>query len=214
MSPLKLAETIKMKKFPYALTVVCGLAFAAGSAQAQFYKLHNADIGGGAIGQFTTALPAQNSSNVQNFTTNSFGGMFTLRDHPVSWAGLEFNYGFTEYHQYYQTYPSGSAQTKNDAHEATAAYLFHPHFRSLQPFVAVGGGYIDFVPVSTGGQNQWRGTGLVEVGLDIPTSNPHMGFRMQGRELVYRAPDFYQSNLASRTWVATSEPSFGVWYRF
>jgi hypothetical protein len=207
-------ETIEMKKYTYALATLGIFASTALTAQAQFYKLHNADIGGGAIGQFTTALPAQNSSNVQDFTTNSFGGMFTLRDHPVSWAGVEFNYGFTEYHHDYSIYPSGTAQTKNDAHEATAAYLFHPHFRNLQPFIALGGGYIDFVPVQTGGQNQWRGTGLVEVGLDIPTSNPHMGFRVQGRELIYRSPDFGQSNIASRDWVATAEPSFGVWYRF
>ncbi len=200
-----------MKFSTRLILTLSGFSIAVASANAQFYKLHNTDIGGGAIGQFTTDLPASNPSNVTQNTSNSFGGMFTLRTHPVSWAGLEFNYGFTEYHQYY-TAPTYTASVKNDAHEATAAYLFHPHFRKLQPFVAVGGGYIDFVPQT--GQNQWRGTGLVEAGLDIPTSNPHMGFRVQGRSLIYRNTNFEQPALASRQWVATSEPSVGVWYRF
>ncbi len=193
---------------------LCGFAFAAASAQAQYsyLKVHNTDIGGGAIGQFTTELPAGNSSSVTQNTQDSLGGMFTIRTHPVSWAGVEVNYGYTRYTQYYAA-PGYTARTKSDAHEATAAYMFHPHFRKLQPFVALGGGAIDFVPTLTG-QNQWRGTGLVEVGLDIPTSNPHFGFRAQGRELIYRAPNYGQSLLASRKWVATSEPSFGVWYRF
>ncbi len=42
-----------MKMSTRLLTSLCGFALAAASAQAQFYKLHNADIGGGAIGQFT-----------------------------------------------------------------------------------------------------------------------------------------------------------------
>ena len=200
-----------MKMSPCLLAPLCGLAIAAASAQGQFYKIHNADIGGGAIGQFTTTLPAGNSSAVTNDTGNSFGGMFTFREHPVAWAGIEFNYAFNDYAQYY-TAPTYTARTRNTSHEATAAYLFHPHFRKLQPFVGVGGGYIDFVPNL--GQNQWRGTGLLEVGLDIPTSNPHFGFKVQGRELVYRQPDFYQPIIAGRQWVATSEPSVGVWYRF
>ena len=200
-----------MKKLYAMLAPVCGVMFVISSAQAQFYKLHNADFGGGAIGQFTTPLPAQNPSDVVQGTGSSFGGMFTLRAHPVPFAGLEFNYGFTEYTQYY-TAPAYTARLHNDAHEATAAYLFHPHFRKLQPFIAVGGGYIDFVPSQ--GTNQWRGTGLVEIGTDIPTSNPHMGFRVQGRQFIYRAPNFFQPALASRVWVATTEPSLGVWYRF
>ncbi len=194
------------------LAGACALAFAAVSAQAQYLKLHNTDIGGGAIGQFTTPLPAGNSSDVSQYTQDSLGAMFTVRTHPVAWAGLEFNYAWNRYTQYY-TGPGYTARVKNNTHEATSAYLFHPHFRHLQPFVAVGGGYIDFIP-NGAGQNQWRGTGLLEAGLDVPTRNPHLGFRLQGRELVYRNTNFYQPDLSSRRWVATSEPSAGVWYRF
>jgi hypothetical protein len=213
---------ITMKLFPRFITPLCGFVLAAASAQAQIYKLHNVDIGGGAIGQFTTPLPAMNRSNVEDNATNSFGGQFSLREHPVSWAGIEFNYSYSEYTQQYRGYPNGylgyTASAHNDVHEATAAYIFHPKYKFLhpmqaQPFISLGGGYLDFVPTNAG-TNQWRGTGLVEVGFDIPTSNPHMGFRLQGRELIYRAPDFNQPDLASRTWVATSQPMFGVWYRW
>ena len=199
-----------MKMLTRVYAPVCLIMATAGSAHAQFYKLHNVDIGGGAIGQFTTPLTTNNPTIVQG-TNDTLGGMFTVREHPVSWAGVEFNYGYHRFSEYFNA-PTYQARTKTNAHEATVAYLFHPHMRKLQPFVSVGGGAIDFIPSS--GQNQWRWTGLVEAGLDIPTSNPHFGFRLQGRSLIYRAPNFKQPNLASKSWVATNEPSLGVWYRF
>lgn len=200
------------------LAPVCALSLAATCSQAQFYKLHNVDIAGSAIGQFTTPLTVNNPAIVQN-TSETMGGEFSLREHPFAWAGIELNYAYFGYNNTYSfqgngiTTQSYTAKVRTNAHEATAAYMFHPRFRNLQPFINIGGGAIDFVPTQTG-HNQWRGAGLVEVGLDIPTSNPHFGFRIQGRSLVYRAPNFQQANLASRSWVSTDEPSAGVWYRF
>lgn len=189
-------------------------AMAVTAADAQVYKLHNADVGVSATGQFTTTLTSDSSAVQQ--TTMSPGFIVTLRDHPVAWAGVELNYGFTRYSQRY-TFPSGNGGTNylsdsNSVHEATAAYLFHPHFRHLQPFVGIGGGALGFMP--TLGANQWRGAGLVEVGMDIPTRDPHVGFRVQGRSLIYRAPNFGIANVSSRSWVATTEPSAGVYIRF
>ncbi len=208
-----------MKMSTRLLTSLCGFAVAAASAQAQFYKLHQTDISGGAIGQFTTPLTNGSGSTVEADNKDSLGGMFTISEHPVPWAGLEFNYAYNEYGSTITQFakPSYSQYVHTDSHEATAAYLFHPRSRffskKIQPFVAIGGGYIDFVPTFAG-SNQWRGTGLVEVGFDIPTSNPHFGFKVQGRELIYRSPNFNQPDLASHQWVATSEPMFGVYYRF
>ena len=166
--------------------------------------------GANAIGQFTTPLTSSNASIVQG-TTDSFGGLFSMREHPFPFAGVEFNYAYTEFTETYaaSTY---TAKPHTDMHEATAAYLFHPHFFHFQPFLAVGGGGLDFVPYL--GKNQWRGAGLVEAGFDIPTSNPHFGFKVQGRALIYRDPNYYQANLGSKTWVATTEPSLGTYYRF
>lgn len=193
---------------------VCVAAALGTVAQAQVYKLHNADVGISADGQFTTTLTSNNPAVIQR-TTLSPGLVFTLRDHPVAWAGVEFNYGFTRYSQRISYNNPGSAGTisdSNSVHEATTAYLFHPHFRHLQPFVGVGGGALDFMP--TQGPNQWRWTGLLEAGLDIPTSNPHFGFRVQGRSLYYRAPNFNIAGAASRSWVVTTQPTGGVYIRF
>ena len=208
-----------MKMSTRLLTSIGGFAIAAASAQAQFYKLHQADISGGAIGQFTTPLTDGTRSTIEADNKNSLGGMFTISEHPVPWAGLEFNYAYNEYGSTITQFaaPRYSQYVHTDSHEATGAYLFHPRSRffskKIEPFVAIGGGYIDFVP-SYAGSNQWRGTGLVEVGFDIPTSNPHFGFKVEGRELIYRSPNFNQSDLASHQWVTTNEPMFGVYYRF
>lgn len=199
-----------MKLFNRCCMSLCALAFAASAAHGQIYKLHNADIAFNATGQFTTPLTSTYTGVTQR-TTDSFGGVISLREHPVSWAGIEFNYGFTDFHERFDA-AKYYATVKTNMHEATAAYLIQPHFRKLQPFLAIGGGGIDFAPAQ--GQTQWRGTGLVEAGLDIPTSNPHFGFRVQGRSLIYRAPNFRQVNLGSKTWVATDEPSVGAWIRF
>jgi hypothetical protein len=196
---------------------LCLAAAATTVAQAQIYKLHNADVGVAATGQFTTTLTS--NGLVDQNTTMSPGLVFTLRDHPVAWAGVEFNYGFTRYSQRY-TYTAsaggvtgtGQISDSNSVHEATAAYLFHPHFRHLQPFVGIGGGALDFMP--TQGPNQWRGAGLLEAGLDIPTRNPHFGFRVQGRSLYYRAPNFNIAGGSSQSWVVTTQPSGGVYIRF
>jgi hypothetical protein len=192
------------------LASLCTLALAGGTAHAQFYKLHNVDIGGGAIGQTPTTLTTQTTPVIQT-NTNSFGGLFSLKEHPVSWAGVEFNYAYTEMSEQYFA-PTYHARTKTDMHEATAAYLFHANVRHIQTFLSVGGGAVDFVPFT--GQNQWRGAGLVELGFDIPTRNPHFGFRAMGRELIYRDPNYKQPNLGSKQWVGLTEPSLGVWYRF
>ena len=205
-------------KLMRTLAPLCALSVMSVAANAQFYKLHNVDLSGSAIGQFTTPLTVNNPSISQN-TTDTFGGEFTLREHPVAWAGIELNYAYTEFNESYNytgnliTTGSYAYKLRTDAHEATGAYLFHPHFRKLQPFVAIGGGAIDF-KAQPSGHDQWRGTGLVEVGFDLPTSNPHFGFRIQGRSLIYRAPNFSQPLLASRSWVSTEEPSVGAWYRF
>jgi hypothetical protein len=204
----------------FLATALMGLVTAS-TAHAQFYKLHDADVGVSATGQFTTDITSQTISSTgavlpHQATTTSPGVVVTLRDHPFAWAGVEFNYQFTRFSERYTAYPRNQGpQNFNipvSIHEATGAYLFHPHFRHLQPYVGVGGGAIDFRP--SAGPNQWRGAGLFEVGLDIPTSNPHFGFRVGARSLIYRAPNFNNSLISSSRWVATDEPQAGTWIRW
>ncbi len=196
------------------LPFVSLVAFAAAplATHAQVYKLHQVDLGLNATGPFTRVLTSDSPN--RQFTTDTTGFLFSLKEHPVSWAGVEFNYGYNQYTNVFRNHFGASARVKTVNHEATAAYLFHPHIRHLQPFVAVGGGAIDFVPTGQAVANQWRGAGLVEVGLDIPTKNPHLGFRAMGRSLIYRAPNFNTPLISTESWVATVEPAGGVYFRF
>ncbi len=200
--------------FPAVL--VFAVLGSAANMKAQFYKLHNADIAVGGTGNFTTTLTS-NSSN-QQYTTDSAGFIGSLRDHPVAWAGVELNYGYTHMTQQYAYTNNGSAVQQNivsGVHEGTAAYMFHPHFFHIQPFVNVGGGALYFNGSTLGTQeSQWRGAGLVETGFDLPTHNRHFGFRVQGRTLIYRAPDYGTIKLSSRSWVATTQPSVSAYIRF
>ena len=132
--------------------------------------------------------------------------------------GVEFNYVYTFFSQRYEYTKPGFGDrfpltVANGVHEATGAYMFHPHFLHLQPFVNIGGGALDFNPRGVGAY-QWRGAGLLETGFDIPTHSKHVGFRIQGRSLYYRAPNFYIPQVSTRSWVVTTEPSVSSYIRF
>jgi hypothetical protein len=206
-----------VKLFAIAMSGV--LLFAAGVAQAQMYRLHQADVGVAAAGQFTTSITSQNIGSAgepltQESTTDSPGVLFTVRDHPVTWAGIELNYQYTKLSERFRSPVGGFGPVflPTSFHEGTAAYLFHVNLHVVKPYVGIGGGAIDFVP-TTQGANQWRGTGLFDTGVDLQTHSA-LGFRFGGRGLFYRAPNFYNSTLASSRWVATEEPYGGMYVKF
>ena len=91
-------------------------------------------------------------------------------------------------------------------------YQFHPKHIPFQPFVNIGGGALDFAPNT--GQYQWRTAGLLEMGFDLPTHSKHIGFRIAGRSLYYRAPNFNTAAISTREWRVTEEPSVSTYYRF
>jgi hypothetical protein len=223
----------KFQSARYAMPLT--LALCAASAHGQFYKLHGAAISVGATSPFTRTLETNPSSgsyiistpsggvigttvsNQQQSTTDSVGFLSSLQFHPKPWAGIEMNYGYTHYSErYHFNYSAATtAQVVNvptTGHEATAAYEFHPPHIPFQPFVNIGGGAIDFLPRT--GENQWRGAGLLEAGFDLPTHNKHFGFRVEGRSLYYRAPNFNNPAISTRAWRATVEPSVSTFYRF
>ena len=212
------------------------LMLAAVGAQAQFTRLKGATISVSATEEFSTPLTSNPTSvsatigtppnalaeTVSNQTQNSTskpGILASFEFHPVSWAGIELNYQFAQFDEVYffnySSQPTYNQQTRVPVafHEATAAYQFHPKHIKFQPYVNVGGGYIDFLPYLAA--EQWRGAGLIETGVDLPLlKSPHLAMRIQGRALFYRAPNFYNSAISTRTWRATSEPTVGLAYRF
>jgi hypothetical protein len=215
-------------------------AISAPAQQAQdqhvnYFHTHGASLSVGGTGQFSTILeqsPSAGTYNIrstngttqatvvsgqQQYTTDAAGFVASLGYHPVPWAGVEFNYGYTHYSERYGYNYAGTAATQRtsiptDWHEATAAYQFHPKFIPFQPFLNIGGGAIDFAPSNA--SNQWRGAGLLEAGFDLPVHYSHIGFRVEGRSLYYRSPNFYQPVISTRSWRVTTEPSISAFYRF
>lgn len=211
------------------------LLLAAASAHGQYYKLKGATLSVSGTNLWSTPLTNDATSSTaivgtspnglretvsgqQQGATSKPGILASFGFHPVSWAGIELNYQFAQFDETYSFYYSSQPSTRQFQrvpvafHETTAAYQFHPKHIKFQPYVNVGGGYIDFLPYLA--NEQWRGTGLVETGFDIPTRTPHLAVRVQGRALIYRAPNFYNSSLSTRSWRVTEEPTLGLVYRF
>jgi hypothetical protein len=237
------------------LHVACFTLLSAASS-AQFYKLHDADLGVAATGQYTSiissATPSITSSTaaqgqsclwqsgasaihsdhevwscaavqsdpinaMQPLTTNSPGVLVSFRDRPLPWASVEVNYQYTRFSERYveadgNTAISGAVNIPTNMQEATAAYLLRfYHHKRVNPFLSAGGGALCFTPV-TARTTQWRGTGLVSVGVDLQTDS-RLGFRIGARDLIYRAPTYALSSVPS-TWVSTEEPYAGVYVKF
>lgn len=224
----------------YAIPVLTLLAVSQAPAQFNNYaKQHGLSVSVGATGNFVTPLTTNPSttifnsvvppgitltntiSNQQQYITSSLGFLTSVQFHPVAWAGIEMNYGYQHYSERFgynlaSTPTTQVASVPTTTHEATAAYQFHPKHIPFQPFVNVGGGAIDFVPTNGGGSNQWRAAGLVETGFEIamPRTQRKLALRLQGRGLFYRAPNFNNALLSTRSWRVSSEPSASFVYRF
>ncbi len=233
---------MNLRALRFALPAFAVLSsFAAGAAQAQFLKstadrLHVGSMSVGATGQFSTILTQNPSngtalfrigngpvvnptavSNQQQYTTMSAGFLATFGVQPIKAAGFELNYGFTHYSEKYAfnyaiTNATQQATVPTDQHEFTAAYMIRPKHIPFQPFIGVGGGAIDFTPRNA--SNQWRGAGLLETGFNMRTRNPHLSFRVEGRSLYYRSPNFYQPAISTRSWRVTTQPSISAFYAF
>lgn len=224
------------RALPLLLVTLGGIAHAQNAEPHGYMQEHGFSLSAGATSPFDHTLTADPTggtytiptptggvinttvSGEQQYTTDSVGFLASLQFHPKPWAGVEFNYGFSHFSERYGfNYTAATtAQTlgiNTDMHEATGAYQFHPKHIPFQPFVNIGGGALDFSPRSNGNY-QWRGAGLMEAGFDLPTHNRHIGFRIEGRGLFYRAPNFGDPAISTRSWVATVEPSISTYYRF
>lgn len=212
------------------LSATATIAFAqAPAAGSDPMKSHwsRMDLGVAAAGQFTTDYTNQAISTngfplPNQATTMSPGAVVSFHAQPYDWAGIEMNYQFTRFSERYDVHgvPGGGSYPEyvpTSVHEGTAAYMVHfHHLYHFSPFVAVGGGYLDFQPspnLPSNVHHQWRGAGLADVGFDFQTVSA-LGFRIGARELAYRAPDFTVGQLSSSRWVSTEEPYAGVYVKF
>ncbi|WP_419805837.1 hypothetical protein [Terriglobus sp.] len=190
-----------------------------------YWHTHGFDLAGLATGRLQQNIDEQGPTTVgQSFDA---GFLASVREHPVSWAGIEFDYGYQKYTEHYrfsQTQPFVGYQPIQQ-HEATAGYVFHIKTPWIQPFVVLGGGGVYFKssrvqPPNGSGLNntigdQWRGAYMANIGFDITSKRAkNFGLRIEEHSLFYKAPDFYQANLRSNAYVHQAMPSAGFFYRF
>ena len=180
-----------------------------GRSHAQAPYLNQIDIAVGGTGQFTRTVPYQDKSMVDS-TTEAAGALLSVREHSHVWAGLEENYQYSHFYNTYSSPGTATLQSPVKMHELSAAYLIGSHSRAFAPFIALGGGALFF---SKNASYQISPTGLVEVGVDLPTANPHFGLRIQGRGLFYQGQQIAPSTQKG-PWLVTAEPSLNFYLRF
>jgi hypothetical protein len=191
----------------------------APTLSAPVYNLRGTDIALAGTGQYTSTITSAEAPLPHQGTTNSLGFLFTFRDHPLTKIDVEFNYQYSSFSEIYQSSAGapvafGVYPVPIAFHEFTAAYVIRSHRRDTTPFrprffLGLGGGEIYFNP-STNLHTQLRPTALADIGLDIPTHNPHLTYRVQGHALFYQAPDFQVPFFTGPRWNATVEPAIGV----
>jgi outer membrane immunogenic protein len=172
---------------------------------------------------FTGDFPSEASGvGLADKPTDSGGVLVNYRYGFNTWSGLEANYDYTQFSQFYG--PSGftraSYVTKADVNEATMAYVFTPRKADdarYRPFAEAGGGALFFSPRSAGstvgGLAQTRAAFLYGAGIDWNAANK-VSVRLGYRGLVYRAADFGVSVQHTGAMANLAEPYVGVVVRF
>jgi outer membrane immunogenic protein len=149
--------------------------------------------------------------------SDSAGLLANYRYHFNRWSGVEVNYSYTRYSQYYD---SGSF-TQATAQEASFAYLFTfgiPRESRFHPFAEAGAGALFFSPVTAGSNNtgvtsQNRAAFLYGVGATYRLRG-NLSFQAGYRGLVFTAPDFTVSNQVTNARTQMAEPYAGLTFRF
>jgi hypothetical protein len=200
--------------------------------------LTHVDLGVSGIFQFTKGISGKvnNSAadipSTNNQTASSSAGVLaTLRAQKSPYVGIEVNYAFYRATQTYDCNPRScnQVQTGNqistgplfvqaNVHEYTIGYVARPPHQvfGLDPYLAVGGGALQFKPTTYGGNSllaHAQGTAYYDVGVETLFTQ-HLGVRGGFRQQIYRAPDFDQSYLRTDKRTLTSEPHVGIYLRF
>jgi opacity protein-like surface antigen len=138
------------------------------------------------------------------------------RFHFNDWNGIEANYAYTKFSQYYT--PGFTAQAQ--ANEFTVAYvnnLGRPAKAKIRPFVEAGTGLLIFSPVpagsTTNGTRQDRAVFLFGGGVDWHIKR-NISVRLGFRDLIYTAPDFAVGVQVTKAATQMPEPYAGIAFRF
>jgi hypothetical protein len=169
-----------------------------------------------ALSGFGQVTGASNGNFIVHDTTESMGGLLSLRDGYKPLLGYEVNYDFTRYSE---SYNKGQiARVQNNVHEGTLSYLAQANTEyGFQVFATIGGGIMVFAPTRLGGGGrspQLLPAFTYSLGLNHNVMSDHIGVRVQYRAVKYKAPDFHEFLLNTQTLRTTMEPSIGAYFRF
>jgi hypothetical protein len=166
------------------------------------------DFGANIFGQFSNSVTG---NGIRQSQTYSPGVLASFRQSNRWYLGYEVNYGY-----YLSSELYSGQHVQHDTHEATAAYLVQFHkMWGVQPFALVGGGALIFNPTDSPLSHQERPVILYGFGANyMPHGYQHFGLRLQYRGQVYRAPNFDQASLSSRSNRNAFLPTAGFFYRW
>lgn len=150
----------------------------------------------------------------------------SYRYHVNRWSAFEVNYGYTRFSQRYTLGGSGGPlAVQANLHEASLAVVFTPPALAderLRPYLLSGLAALVFSPTENpggslpGAQDQSRAAWLYGGGIDLVPAPAASWFalRVGYRGLLYKAPSFEQTTLATSAVTHLAEPVVGLVFRF
>ena len=186
------------------------LSAAAGYAQESRQDISVSGVG--LIG------PTVHGNDVTLQSSKTGGVLLSYRYLVTPHSGLELNYSFAQYTNYYVA--SGDP-SQNPVHtrqqELSAAYVYSRTYKNYNPFVEGGVGGVVFTPIQEGSatldakQSTSIG-GLFGGGLAYEIS-PSFDIRVEYRGLFVKAPSFVP-RFSTNRYEVISMPAIGIAYHF
>jgi opacity protein-like surface antigen len=193
--------------------LILGIAWILGIAGSAAAQEGRSQISLGATGVFTRSI---GSERLQYEATRSAGLHVAYLYNLNRSFGVEGRYAAT---LNTQNFANGPGQTfiRSDVREATAAAVIKAPVQQdrLHLFGIAGGGVLIFRPTDLAPTNsdQSKGALVYGGGMDMDLA-AHLGVRFEYRGLIYKAPDFKQTELRLDRFTHMAEPSVGIYFRF
>jgi hypothetical protein len=176
--------------------------------------MHGYDITASGAGVFSHPLFSSNSQSA-----TAAAGLFLTFHHATDrrWFDIEAHFGLSKNTAQYAgvgTQPAVNASIL--AQEFSADLLLRKHLNRARPYQAlpylgVGGGLLYFHQSSTQ-SSTLTAAALIDSGLDIPTNNQHLSFRIGSHLLFYPTPSFGTATASG--WTFSAQPAAGVLFHF
>lgn len=219
---------MRMKWMLTTLMVISMGALTGAAAQGQDAAAKAKPAGPGVetdagLSGYATFTKATSGGGTLQTPTNSYGGMFELRQIRSNWLGYEMAVNYNPADQKYAPNPGACllactnpvTPISASAVEFSIDYIVSHQMGKLRPYAVGGAGFFITIPGATpyGNNTSVRGAYVAGGGLDYSLSG-HLGIRLQYRETFYKAPNVSSIYPATGVLTTSGEPMGGVFYRF